>query len=352
MSMRNQKLLQRLLGDKVIIFDKSRARSKTRKIADHLIWFLGLIFGLGIIIFLKYALGIKSGDAITILTVIISILFPVYIERIQRPELRIYAATLDKTSYKSEYFWGLKILVEHPPLANDWRSLFARSWLERRIAVGCRGTVKFFTKDLKPVVVEEQSWPTVAESNSKGGPFYVFADDPLNSSALGTVSTWDKERLATISGSVPPHHNVFFTPLPLVPAYPASNPLVTRSRELETMPARWAGSLQPSQPDAIIQFGNQSGTMHRFIEVVDIAPGDKNALDIVIQYDNDGICYGWNNETYTLSNPRMTKWKLESGQYIVELVIMYGDRSITEYFLLKNAKNTLEFKPTNVNKRT
>lgn len=341
MKIRDQQLLRRLLSERLTFFDRRKIQSKIQVIVSNIFWMFSLLIGVFIIVSIMYKINISSGSLITILTIIISILFPVYIERTQRPELRIYAATLDKTLYGSEYFWALKILVDHPPLTNDWRSLFARSWLEKRTAVGCRGFVKFYTKDRSPVIVERKLWSTFSEAALQ--PRQVYTTSSTNA-IPGTVSQWDIERLTTISGGITPGYNTSFVQTTPTPD-PKPTSLITRSQELALMPARWAGSLQPSQPDAIIRIGNKLGAVHRFIESIDIAPEDDNALDIVIQYDNDGICYGWNNEVYTLENPRMAQWKLEPGQYLLEVTIFYGDRKFTECFSLKNTVNTLEFKP-------
>src|SRR5262249_44735393 len=104
----------------------------------NVIWVIGLITGIVCLLLLLYALHINLSDAVTTLSIILAVLFPVYIEHVQRPKLRIYSATLEKTSYGTEYFWAVKILVDHPPLANNWQSLFAHSWLEKRTAANCR----------------------------------------------------------------------------------------------------------------------------------------------------------------------------------------------------------------------
>lgn len=82
--------------------------------------------------------------------------------------------------------------------------------------------------------------------------------------------------------------------------------------------------------------GSQSGTIHQFVDEVDIAPGDENAVDVVVQFDDDGECYGWNNEIYTLASPRDSTWKIPTGKYLLDVEISFSDRILRESFILTN----------------
>jgi|GEM_PF-6080972 len=281
MSTSDQALLKNLLASPIydsdigritFFFDKRKSPSRFNSLINDTIWIISIAVGVFVLISLMYLLNIALSNAITTFSIILAILFPVYIERIQRPSLRIYAATLEKTLYGFESFWAIKVLVDHPVLGSNWKSLFARSWLEKRTAVNCRAHIKIFSNEQKPALIPD-------------------------------------------------------------------------------LPARWSGAIQPSQADAVIVFGNAQGTIHRFIDTIDLTPGDNNGIDIVIQYEGDRLCYSWNNETYILPSPRMARLRLEPQTYIIEVSILYGDRTLSEHFMLINSGDARELKLLKQDKR-
>ena len=275
MKLDDQEFLEKLLEDTasitdiekiIFFFDRREYTSRKSQFLRSVIWLIWLIFGLICMISLIIFLSISKSDAITTLSILLAILFPVYIERIQRPSLRIYAATFEKTPHGGNPFWAVKILVDHPVLNNGWQALFANSWLERRTAISCRARLKVFSGRKSLNLIQD-------------------------------------------------------------------------------MPARWSGAIQPSQPEAIVVTnGYIQSTIHRFVDTVDIAPGEDNGIDIVIQYEREEECYGWNNETYLLVNPRMSRLKLVPGEYIIEISIFYGDKTLKETFTLVNCGNAKELK--------
>jgi hypothetical protein len=104
MNMQDHNLLEALLTDtrnyiepnRIIFFDRRKPSLVKHRLLVNVLWIVGLIIGIVCLLLLLYALHINSSDAVTTLSIILAILFPVYIEHIQRANLRIYAATLEK----------------------------------------------------------------------------------------------------------------------------------------------------------------------------------------------------------------------------------------------------------------
>jgi hypothetical protein len=69
----------------------------------------------------------------------------------------------------------------------------------------------------------------------------------------------------------------------------------------------------------------------------DIAPGESALLDVVVRFDADSDCYGWNLDAYK-STPRWRNpdWKLPAGRYLIRVEIFSGDQSCSEIFRLLN----------------
>ena len=66
------------------------------------------------------------------------------------------------------------------------------------------------------------------------------------------------------------------------------------------MRARWARTAEPVLP--MMQSGQVVYILdpHKVIADlrIDIYPGESETLDVVVRFDGDPECYGWNNETY------------------------------------------------------
>lgn len=70
---------------------------------------------------------------------------------------------------------------------------------------------------------------------------------------------------------------------------------------------------------------------------VDIAPGETAEFDVVVRFDEDSECYGWNLESYQSEPPwRNPKWKLSAGRYLLRVQIFSGDQSCSGQFRLIN----------------
>jgi hypothetical protein len=67
----------------------------------------------------------------------------------------------------------------------------------------------------------------------------------------------------------------------------------------------------------------------------DIAPGEAAELDVVVRYDDEEECYGWNMESYRYAwrNP---SWKLGPGRYLLRVEVFSGDQRCSAVFRLIN----------------
>jgi len=108
------------------------------------------------------------------------------------------------------------------------------------------------------------------------------------------------------------------------------------------MTGRWSGTIEPIPAIQILGDKNQI-----FISNIDsststtrkdIYTGEESDLDIAARFDNDEVCFGWNDEAY-FSKPawRNQKWKLLPGRYVVKVEITSaGDKAVNYYRLLND----------------
>jgi hypothetical protein len=70
---------------------------------------------------------------------------------------------------------------------------------------------------------------------------------------------------------------------------------------------------------------------------VDIAPGEAAELDVVVRFDGERECYGWNLESYQSEPPwRNPKWMLPGGRYLLSVQVFSGDQGCSGLFRLIN----------------
>ena len=70
---------------------------------------------------------------------------------------------------------------------------------------------------------------------------------------------------------------------------------------------------------------------------VDIAPGESADLDVVVRYDDDTDCFGWNLESYHSTPPwRNPRWRLPAGRYLLKAEIFSGDQGCSAVYRLIN----------------
>ncbi|HVM72289.1 MAG TPA: hypothetical protein VMT91_11060 [Anaerolineales bacterium] len=110
------------------------------------------------------------------------------------------------------------------------------------------------------------------------------------------------------------------------------------------MMGRWSGSPEPVPPISIIGDNltiNQITIAYDITSTphtkMDIHPGRGEKLDIAARFDQDDVCYGWNNEAY-FSTPqwRNSKWRLLQGRYLVRVEITSAGEKTTRLFRLCN----------------
>jgi hypothetical protein len=112
------------------------------------------------------------------------------------------------------------------------------------------------------------------------------------------------------------------------------------------MAARWASGPQPSSVP-IVSLASKQVEYLMFDDqrlgagsAYDIYPGDSESLDVVVRFNTDQDCYGWNNETYFLQPPaqpgRNPKWQLGHDRFLVKIVIRSSGQTRVDVFELIN----------------
>lgn len=70
---------------------------------------------------------------------------------------------------------------------------------------------------------------------------------------------------------------------------------------------------------------------------MDIFPGERKELDLVVRFQGEENCYGWNNETYVKSDDgKNPDWQLEHDRYLVGIRIVAFGQPFTGLFQLVN----------------
>jgi hypothetical protein len=112
------------------------------------------------------------------------------------------------------------------------------------------------------------------------------------------------------------------------------------------MTGRWANGPQPNSipvtnvANGKVEFAILDPERLSGGSAIDIYPGESEPLDIVVRFDNDENCYGWNNETYFLQPPallgRNPKWKLGHDPFLVKITIGSSGQKCEGVFQLIN----------------
>jgi len=115
-----------------------------------------------------------------------------------------------------------------------------------------------------------------------------------------------------------------------------------------SMILRWAGAPEPNPME--IRIGNERGLVFDPVRIthlqkMDIYPSESAVIDVAVRLDNEDECYGWSNESY-FSNPpwRPPSWRLNSGRYIVKVVIQSSGQTISKLFRLINDVEQQDFR--------
>jgi hypothetical protein len=109
-----------------------------------------------------------------------------------------------------------------------------------------------------------------------------------------------------------------------------------------SMPIKWVRTPEALPMAILSSDGRTTGFLVDPLRILaepreDIAPGEAAALDVVVRYDDEPECYGWNMESYQSDPPwRNPKWKLPAGLYLLRVEISSGDQSCIGVFRLIN----------------
>jgi hypothetical protein len=117
------------------------------------------------------------------------------------------------------------------------------------------------------------------------------------------------------------------------------------------MAGRWASA---PAPNPIPVFAPGSGEIQLFIHDVDrlaagtrvdIYPDESQILDVVVRFEGEDACYGWNNEAYFHTpvgkNP---KWMLDHSRFLVRVVVTSSGQKCEGVFQLFNDGAASDFR--------
>jgi hypothetical protein len=104
------------------------------------------------------------------------------------------------------------------------------------------------------------------------------------------------------------------------------------------MPGRWAGTPEPavayvSGPHGVVPILTNPQELK---PTVDLYPGDKELLDVVVRVQGEDECYGWNDEAYFYKDWLNPNLKLNRAVYLIDVTITSSGRKRTERFSLEN----------------
>ncbi len=114
------------------------------------------------------------------------------------------------------------------------------------------------------------------------------------------------------------------------------------------MPIRWSGSDEPFSLQvaptgtlvSIFDYGKYSAATRR-----NCYPGNKESIDVVARFDDEGECYGWSNESYIPNKGwRNIDWKLPTGRFLVTVTVYSAGEKIVGAFKLENTAGRSDFR--------
>ncbi|MCW7080169.1 MAG: hypothetical protein OCU16_03625 [Candidatus Methanospirare jalkutatii] len=80
-----------------------------------------------------------------------------------------------------------------------------------------------------------------------------------------------------------------------------------------------------------------------FAEVIDIHPKMPESFCVVIKYENEEECYGFSSWSYLKGRGfRVNEWKLNIGEYIIEVELTYSGKKFLDKFLLINPSRNIK----------
>jgi len=149
-------------------------------------------------------------------------------------------------------------------------------------------------------------------------------------------------------------------PLPFLARWMARNPALGchgivcfyqhdgRKVFIQMMRLRWSSTPEPLPLQVAINghFGQIFDPVRMGIDSnIDIQPGISQPLDVVVKFDGEADCYGWNNESYFSDPPwRNPGWRLPQGKYFVKVVVTSAGQRCERAFELLNGARPEDFK--------
>jgi hypothetical protein len=115
-----------------------------------------------------------------------------------------------------------------------------------------------------------------------------------------------------------------------------------RDRFGKSMIGRWSSSPQPLPIKGRIlpegkEFLIEDPSRLTLESRTDIFPGERKELDLVLRFQGEENCYGWNNDQFfKLDNKNNLDWPLEHHRYLVQVRIFTFGQSFTGIFEIVN----------------
>lgn len=104
-------------------------------------------------------------------------------------------------------------------------------------------------------------------------------------------------------------------------------------RELFRIPAKW-----DFRPEPLINYKEKvvDPSLISQCEVLDINPGSEESFCICIKQDGEDAIYGFNAYSYLHPFCKNPKWKLDKGEYYVDIVLKAANAYKEFHFTLRN----------------
>ena len=114
------------------------------------------------------------------------------------------------------------------------------------------------------------------------------------------------------------------------------------------MPIRWVDSPEPLPMHLIIdnkRIPIYDPNIHIIPDSIDIYPDRARKFNIAAKFDDEEVCYGWNNENYSsIPEWRNPSWKIPKGRYYVVVDINICGSKVSRVFALFNESEGENFR--------
>lgn len=119
------------------------------------------------------------------------------------------------------------------------------------------------------------------------------------------------------------------------------------------MQIRWVNNPEPIPLEIKFDDGKAAKMYDpiRFTQLqrMDIYPGEYEDLDVIVRFNGERECYGWNDDSYRVSM-RNPDWRLERDQYLIKLTLRTSGEIISKKFRLLNPNLEKDFRIENSKK--